>query len=112
MIEMGYLFADQYSLLHFSAGVIAYFFNVHFLLWMAVHILFELAENSEPGIRFINKYLLFWPGGKPKSDTILNMTGDNFFAALGWITAYVLDEQGSSRGWYDRHNTNMAQTPS
>jgi hypothetical protein len=105
---MGYLFADQYSLLHFSSGVVAYFFNIHFVVWMLFHIVFELVENSEAGMNFINNHFPFWPGGKPMSDTPLNMLGDNVFAALGWIVAYILDEQGSKRGWYEKHLSKVA----
>ena len=100
---MGSYLFDQYSLLHFSVGVIAYFFNIKLYTWIILHILFEITENSNQGIHFINKYLLFWPGGKLKSDSFLNIIGDNITAFLGWICAYYLDKIGNKLGWYNLH---------
>jgi len=54
---MGNYLADQYSLLHFATGVIAFFWNVPFLLSVIIHALFEYAENSAAGVAFINKHL-------------------------------------------------------
>lgn len=64
---MGLLFADQYSILHFSVGSVLYFWNIHFIYAMILHTLFELIENTEIGMRFINKYFIHpgyfsWPG--------------------------------------------------
>ena len=106
---MGHLFADQYSLLHFAAGVIAYFWYIPFLVAMLGHLFFEYVENTQAGMKFINKYLrgqwiFSWPGGKYKSDKFLNsMIGDNFFFALGWLTSSGLDIIGGKYKWYDKH---------
>jgi hypothetical protein len=91
---MGVYFFDQYSLLHFSTGVIAYFFGFKLKNWMIIHILFELIENTEFGVKFIDTYLHnIWPGGKEKPDSFVNsMLGDNFFAFIGWICAYYLED--------------------
>jgi hypothetical protein len=105
---MGNYFADQYSLLHFSVGVLSYYWNIPFLLAIVVHILFEIIENTNQGMSFINtlfvgKGLLTWPGGKDKPDELINIIGDNVFFALGWIVSQILDVLGSKYGWYVRH---------
>lgn len=90
---MGVYFFDQYSILHFASGIIAYFFRIKLKNWIIMHVLFEYFENTQYGINFINTELKnIWPGGKNKPDTFLNsMIGDNFFAILGWCIAYYLD---------------------
>ena len=74
---MGQFLFDQYSLLHFAMGVVNYFWGAKPLTWLVSHALFELAENTEPGMAFINKYITFWPGGKPEADSWMNILGDN-----------------------------------
>lgn len=100
---MGKNFADQFSFLHFAVGVVFYFWGVPLIGWIALHILFELIENSNWGMKIINNWMVFWPGGKPYSDSALNMTGDTIFAILGWILAYYLDLYGNRVGWYSGH---------
>ena len=102
---MGYLFADQYSLLHFSVGSIAYFWNIPFAIALVVHFIFEMLENTKLGMRLINRYIIHkgyfsWPGGKNKADKSLNILGDNFFFALGWIISAALDVLGIKYKWY------------
>ena len=98
---MGIRFLDQYSLLHFATGVIAYFWGFGFLLSLVAHALFEYAENTPAGIKFINENLAgIWPGGKPRADSNLNIFGDNIFFAVGWICARILDYYGNINGWY------------
>lgn len=99
---MGQHFFDQYSFLHFSVGVIAYFWGIKFLIFAAIHIIFEALENSPNAIKLINK-IGMWPGGKPKADSFMNIIGDNVFAYLGWFAAYWLDKYGSKQGWYYPH---------
>ena len=106
---MGYLFADQYSLLHFASGVIMYFWYVPFVVALLGHIFFEYIENTKAGMRFINTYfrkqwIFQWPGGKEKADTPLNSyLGDNFFFAVGWVASWWLDYLGAKYKWYDKH---------
>ena len=88
---MGYLFLDQYTLLHFATGVIFYFFGFDFFVFLAIHTLFEIVENTKTGMFIINKYLTFWPGGKPGADSFINRYGDTLGAILGWYLAYLLD---------------------
>ena len=61
-----------------------------------------MLENSKPGMKLINK-LFFWPGGKPKSDSIENIIVDNIVAILGWIVARLLDKLGAKYGLYKAH---------
>lgn len=87
---MGFSLLDQYSLLHFAAGVVAYFWAVPFWWWLAGHALFEYAENTPAGMAAINA-LPLWPGGKPAADSGRNILGDNLAAAAGWLAAAALD---------------------
>ncbi len=102
---MGQQLLDQYSLLHFSVGVILYFWKIP--LWIAIlgHALFEWAENTEWGIRIINEYIIEpgyfnWPGGKYAPDAIVNRVGDVATTAVGWLSAAWMDQLGIQRGWY------------
>jgi len=104
---MGTLLLDQYSLLHFATGIVAYFFNISFKWWITLHTIFEIVENTNVGIMFINKYLPIWPGGKPFPDSIINRIGDTISTAIGWIIAYLLDKYGTNSGWYPPHLNNI-----
>jgi hypothetical protein len=53
----------------------------------------------------INKYIVFWPGGKPRSDYNINNIGDTLGAIIGWLSAYYLDNLGNNYGWYNLHIT-------
>ena len=88
---MGKQFLDQYSLLHFSQGVVAYFWSTPFHIWVITHAAFEFLENSGPGMHLINKYLWFWPGGKPEADAPINVLGDNLSAIAGFLFARWAD---------------------
>jgi len=91
---MGNKFIDQYSLLHFAVGIVVYFWDIPLLTWFVLHTMFELIENTQQGIYFINNYITLWPGGKPKADSIVNSIGDTIFSVLGWIIAYYTDTMG------------------
>lgn len=101
---MGTRLFDQYSLLHTASGIISYFFGIPLWVWFVIHILFEWIENTQFGIKFINNYLTFWPGGKPKADTIINRFGDTLSAMFGWFLAYTLDKYGKKKEWYFKMN--------
>jgi len=88
---MGQKFFDQFSLLHFASGVVAYFFGIKFATWVVLHIIFEVVENTEVAMNIITNYLTFWPGGKHSSDSFTNSVGDQVFAMFGWYVAYKLD---------------------
>ena len=87
---MGQYVIDQYSLLHFSVGVLSYFWGVSFYITMMLHILFELFENTTWGMRFINTWIPFWPGGKNHADSLVNNISDILFTGLGWIISDIL----------------------
>ena len=109
---MGLLFMDQYSLLHFATGIIAYFVGLRLDQWILIHVIFEIIENSEYAMKFINKYLLaFWPGGKDYADSLINFMGDNIFAIMGWIVAYIVDYYGSKYKYFTRHLDYVISNP-
>ena len=97
---MGNQFLDQYSLLHYASGVMAFHWGISPLAWFLTHAAFEFAENTVPGMKFINTHLTWWPGGKPKADSMMNILGDNLSAAAGYWCAYYLDKLGTKWGWY------------
>jgi len=99
---MGTRFLDQYTYLHFAVGIIVYFWNISLLNWIILHTIFEFLENTKSGMKLINNFL-FWPGGKPASDSIINNIGDTVGAILGWLSAYFLDNLGNNYGWYTLH---------
>ena len=84
---MGIKIIDKYSLLHYAWGIIINYWGIALIPFIAFHILFEIFENSKIGIMFIDEFITFWPGGKKRRDTILNMMSDTLFATFGWITA-------------------------
>lgn len=100
---MGFQFFDQYTYLHFAVGIIVYFWNISLLNWVIFHTVFEILENTQIGLNIINQYIVFWPGGKQKSDNIINNIGDTVGAVLGWLSAYYLDKLGNNYKWYNLH---------
>jgi len=101
---MGIYFFDQYSILHLAVGIVMYFLGFQINNWIIIHILFEIIENTETGIIFINDYLKsFWPGGKERPDSLINSIGDTFFGILGWYIGYYFDELGKKNKWYKKN---------
>tara|TARA_Y100000287_G_scaffold110531_1_gene88656 strand:- start:250 stop:567 length:318 start_codon:yes stop_codon:yes gene_type:complete len=101
---MGCYFFDQYSILHFSVGVVMYFWNISFITAFAIHLIFEIIENTKIGMNFINKYFIHpgyfsWPGGKNYSDSLINSIGDNVFFILGYIISYYADIYAVNNNW-------------
>ena len=93
LIEMGTKVMDQYSLLHFSMGVVAYFWSMPLLILIVLHIVFEYVENTKWGMNIINTYFItWWPGGKPYPDNLINQTSDIVCSVIGWLVAYYLDD--------------------
>ena len=97
---MGNQFLDQYSLLHYATGVMAYFWGIPPIPFFLAHATFEAVENAQQGMDFINRNLTWWPGGKPRADSFTNVVGDNLSAFLGYYSAYKLDDDGKRRKWY------------
>lgn len=100
---MGDYLLDQYTYLHFASGIIAYFWNISLVQWIILHTVFEIIENTKIGVHIINKYMIFWPGGKPKADSFINNIGDTIGAILGWLSAYGIDTVGSKYKLYEKH---------
>jgi hypothetical protein len=87
---MGNLFIDKFSLLHLASGIVAYYFHIPLVLWILIHVSFEILENTPDGIYFIDHYIKIWPGGKKSPDSLINSLGDDFFAIIGWLIPYAL----------------------
>lgn len=89
------MFTDQFSLLHFATGIIAYYSGLSLGQWFLIHATFELLEDTQTGVRIINKLFgKIWPGcGKKEPDSFLNSEiGDNFYAVLGWIFSWYINK--------------------
>lgn len=82
---MGVYFTDNFSLLHFASGIIAYYWNLTFIEWLLLHIIYEIFQNSQIGLWFINHIVTVWPGGKLNYDSYINILGDLIYGILGWI---------------------------
>lgn len=88
---MGNYWIDQYSLLHFAVGILLYFWGFSWQFTLFSHIVFEILENTALGMKFINTYFPFWPGGKPAADSLLNSVTDTLFSLLGWTLSFYAD---------------------
>jgi hypothetical protein len=97
---MGYRLFDQFTYLHFAVGIVIYFWNISLLNWVVLHTIFEFLENTKIGMNSINNYIVFWPGGKPKPDSIINNIGDTLGAIVGWLSAYYLVKIANKYNWY------------
>jgi len=100
---MGNLLIDQYTYLHFASGIIAYFWNISFKNWIMLHTIFEILENTNFGIKVINKFYYWSSFKKSYPDSLINILGDTLGASLGWLTAFYLDYLGHKYKWYDPH---------
>lgn len=89
---MGIDFFDQYSILHLAVGIIAFFWGMPLHIFVILHLLFEMTENTQFGINMINRFPL-WPGGKQFPDSFSNSISDTIFAIIGWIIAFCLDKK-------------------
>jgi hypothetical protein len=97
---MGYRLFDQYTYLHFAVGIVVYFWNISLINWIGLHTIFEFLENTKIGMNIINNYIVFWPGGKPKPDSIINNIGDTVGTIVGWLSAYYLVKIANKYNWY------------
>jgi hypothetical protein len=97
---MGKAILDQYTLLHFATGIIAYFWGISAWLTLAAHLLFELLENTEKGMTVINRYMTWWPGGKPYADSVPNSISDTAATMFGWAAARLADRASRERHLY------------
>lgn len=86
---MGLYFTDKYSLLHVAVGIVVYYWNMSFVAWFVIHLLFEYVENTVYGMKIINRFS-YWPGGKDHADSFINSMGDHFYALVGWVIAHII----------------------
>jgi len=89
---MGLKLIDRFSYLHFSVGVIFYYWDIDLFKSFILHSIFEFIENTNFGMNVINKYITLWPGKKPYADSYINNLGDTIFFILGWISAYIINK--------------------
>ncbi len=87
---MGFALYDQYSLLHFSMGVIAFFWGMSMETWIIINIIYEMLENTQLGYKLIRDRIKQWPGGKPSPDSKLNSVMDIIFGIIGYLVAKKL----------------------
>ena len=97
---MGKYSVDQYSLLHFAVGIIAYFWGFSWQHTLLVHVVFELSENTNQGMYFINNYMPFWPGGKPYADSLVNQASDTLMTMIGWYISRLADSMAIEKHLY------------
>lgn len=97
---MGQYVIDQFTLLHFATGIIAYFWAVPLWLTVILHVIFELSENTPIGMRFINDWFTLWPGGKPYADSIINSLADTIATAVGWLISWQADKLSTFKHLY------------
>ena len=97
---MGLYAIDQFSLLHFAVGILAYFWGFSALHTFVFHALFEWIENTRVGMKFINNNIPFWPGGKPYADSLLNQVTDTAFTMVGWYMSLVADAYSTEKHLY------------
>jgi membrane glycosyltransferase len=97
---MGSNAIDQYSLLHFAVGIVAYFWGVSWQLLLLLHILFELVENTKEGMEFIRTSISIWPGGKTKADSLVNILSDIAFSLVGWFVSRFADSLATEHHLY------------
>ena len=89
---MGKNLFDKFTYLHFGTGLISYYFNINIYILLIIHTIFEYTENTILGMHIINKYMPFWPGGKPSADTIINRIGDTIGVILGWLSSLLVEK--------------------
>ena len=97
---MGLHIIDQFSLLHFAVGILAYFWGFSALHTFVFHVVFEWAENTKPGMKFINTYFSLWPGGKPYADSFINQFSDTIMTMIGWYISQFADIASTERHVY------------
>jgi hypothetical protein len=82
--RMGKAWFDEYTLLHFAVGTVAYYWGISLFTLTVLHIIFEVLENTEKGMEIIRSFPL-WPGGKTHADSIINQVSDTLASILGWM---------------------------
>jgi hypothetical protein len=90
-------FVTIYILVHFVIGMIAGYLGIPFVLWVFIHVLFELWESTKSGIKFFaagDKILKEWLGASwptYSGDHIINSILDTLSSMAGWgVADYLL----------------------
>lgn len=97
---MGLYAIDQFSLLHFAVGIVAYFWGFSAIHTFLFHVVFEWAENTKIGMKFINEQFPIWPGGKPYADSLVNQISDTIMTMIGWYISQYADSLSTERHLY------------
>nr|QBK88501.1 MAG: hypothetical protein LCMiAC01_01780 [Mimivirus LCMiAC01] len=77
---MGIQFIDNYTIIHFIAGILVYYIGISYNVWLILLITFKIIEP----------YIL---QNKFSEDNELNQIGDHIFGMLGWIFAHYANKQ-------------------
>lgn len=86
---MGQAVFDRYSVLHLASGLALGWLGLPFWPAFMGHAAFEVLENTDRGMGFINAYFRdVWPGGKDEADAVANSIGDQIAFTTGWLLTY------------------------
>ena len=99
---------DNYTYLHFAAGIIAYYWGFTLLEWTVFHLFLDIFERTDFGKKVLHFFIRIWPG---RDDNLLesyyNVFGDSASAVLGWLSAYLLDIMLQKIGLYQKTEKEM-----
>jgi len=82
--------ADAHSLLHLSVGIIFRFWNIKLPLGIAIHLLFEYIEHTQPmggETTIVHRMMKWWPTDKENAESIFESLIDTIWFAIGWLVA-------------------------
>ena len=94
---------DRYTYLHFAAGIIAYYWGFTFVEWIVFHLFLDIFERTEFGKKVLQFFIRIWPGREQNVlESYYNVLGDSASAALGWGSAYLIDNMLQKAGLYEK----------
>ena len=84
--HIAFLFLQYFNCRNLPFHIVIEYLIVHISIvrFFIFHTIFEYIENSKKGMEYINRYFTFWPGGKLKSDTLINSISDVIVSLIGW----------------------------
>ena len=84
---MGDKIIDKWTLVHFIVGMIANILKLPISLFIILHIIFEIWENTKDRMCVINNtlYRVFPLGFKTEPDSIINRISDILAGTAGWL---------------------------
>ena len=80
---------DEYSLVHFSIGVLTYQSGFSFLTLAIVYSIFKIFSNVSLGMYVIDTYVTPLLGYKLYPESFKNIGMDLSACLLGWLTGYL-----------------------